>query len=307
MSIKAPQDPHALLLRFISKDGCFRLVSCVNTSVVREVVRRHGLSGLAAAALGRTLTAAQLLATLTKGNERVTLQLVGSGPLRGVVADAWSSGKVRGYVHEPVVVHHRGRGRPRVSRVLGRQGSVTVFRDLGLKEVYQGTGSLIQGEVDEDVEGYLRQSEQIPTALGCEVLLGDAAEVLASVGLMVQSMPGTREQEGDPVREAQHFLRTGGLRRAIERGTLDPALLAAEVVSGHEIRELSRTTLSFSCLCSKERVARALLTLGPAELKEMIEEDGGAELSCHFCGTVYRAAGDELQGLLDEIPRSGAG
>ncbi|MFN3200840.1 MAG: Hsp33 family molecular chaperone HslO [Bradymonadia bacterium] len=162
------------LHRFISLDHSFRVVAAVNTEVVREACLRHNITGLAAVALGRALTAAQLMATLGKNEERITIQIRGSGPLRGIVVDAWSNGGARGYVTEPVQVTPP-EGRIWLYKLVGRQGTVTVQRDVGLKDIYQGTRELVQGEVDEDIEGYLRNSEQIPSALGCDVILDEAA------------------------------------------------------------------------------------------------------------------------------------
>ncbi len=292
------------LRRYISLDGTFRVVVCLNTAAVAEAITRHRLVGLAAVALGRTMTAAQLLATLTKGEERVTLQVVGDGPIRGVVADAWSNGGVRGYVYEPAVLPlGEGPKRQWVSKAIGRSGVVTVFRDLGLKDIYQGHGTLVQGEIDEDVEGYLRTSEQIPTALGCETILRGDGEVLVSGGIMVQAMPGTKEREGDPVREAQHRLRTGYLRKALEAGDRDLAALAAGLVEGHLLKALADVPLEFTCPCSRQRVLDALATLGPKELESMIREDGRVETTCRFCGERYVIPGQELERILQDLKR----
>lgn len=297
---KTNTDP-SRLHRLLATSSDFRALACDTTALVREAARRHGIVGLAAVALGRTMTAAQLLATLTKGTERLTLQLLGDGPLRGVVADAWSDGRTRGYVYESLTIPHTTDRRPSLRRVLGVKGTVTVFRDLGLRDIYQGTGAFNMGEVDEDVEGYLRVSEQIPSALGCEVLLdSDGLGVRVAAGVMIQSMPGTREQEGDPVREAQHALRTGALRRALEGGERDPDLLAATLVPGYALRRLSVTPLSFSCPCDRERMTNALRTLGVDDLRSMLVEDGGASLNCHFCNTEYAVAPVDLQRLIDE-------
>jgi len=298
-------DPPSRLHRLLATDSSFRALACDTTELVSEAARRHGVSGLAAVALGRTLTAAQLLATLTKGTERITLQLVGDGPLRGVVADAWSDGRTRGYLHEKLLLPHTGPRRPSLRRALGAVGTVTVFRDLGLKEIYQGHGAFNMGEVDEDVEAYLRVSEQVPTALGCEVLLDDAGQaVRVAAGVMIQAMPGTQEQEGDPVREAQHALRTGVLRHALEGGERDPDLLAATVVPGYALRRLSVTPLSFHCPCDRSRVEGALLTLGVDELRKILQEDGGTTLGCHFCGEQYALDAEDLQALISGLLES---
>ncbi len=289
------------LLRFIALDEDFRLVACENTALVREAAARHGLRGLAAVALGRALGAVQLLATLSKGDERVTLQIIGDGPLRGVMADAWSDGRARGYVSEAVDEPASPDVRPRVSKVLGRRGTITLYRDMGLKDLYQGTGELIQGEIDEDVESYLRVSEQVPSAVGCEVLLDESGEVSRSVAFLVQGMPGTKEQEGDFVREAQHRLRTGLLRQHLLAGETDLALMAATLVEGALLRQLSETPLRFECPCNHERVTRALTTLGPEELEAMAEKDEGTELACQFCSMVYPVSAEELRSLASSL------
>ena len=199
-----PESDH--LIRAISEEANLRLVAAVTTELVAAAARRHGLSPSATLALGRTLTSGLLLATLTKGDERVSVQLLGDGPLGSVTVDATAKGDVRGYVLHPeagpVAVHGRGN----VAAVLGRHGVVNVLRDLGLKELYQGQVALTTGEIDEDIEAYLRSSEQVPSALGCEVLLDASGQVVGAAGVLVQSLPGG---DFESVREMQHALRTG--------------------------------------------------------------------------------------------------
>ncbi len=298
-TVTAPPD---MLHRFLAADGTFRILIALHSGVAADAARRHGLTGLAAVGLGRTLGAATLLATLTKGRERVTLQLVGDGPLGGILCDAWSEGTARGYVTHAVSLAAAAARRPQVRAVLGRHGHVSVFRDLGLKDLYHGQTELTHGEVDEDVENYLRHSEQVPSALGCDVLLDAAGEVQRAVSVLVQGMPGTREQEGDPVREAQHALRTGWLWRAIAAGALDPAAMATELAAGHGIEALATTPLAFHCPCTEDRVARALKTVPRADLERMLAEDGGAEVTCHFCARVYRLDAERLGALIGTAP-----
>lgn len=299
-------DRSDVLVRYLDVEQSFRVVACSNTGVVDEAVVRHRLSGLAAIALGRAITAAQLLATMAKGDERVTLQLNGDGPLRSVMADAWSNGAARGYVGEPIAVpvdppDPTGRAkRPHVGKILGR-GTVSVIRDLGLKDLYHGTGPMHHGEIDEAVEGYLRISEQIPSALGCEVRLDEeGTRVTGSVGVMVQGMPGTRESAGHPVREAQHALRKGVISKGLCEAQIDLDLLAASVVEGHLIRRVGDAPLRFHCPCDRDRVSRALLTLGSDDLRAMLEDVGHAQATCHFCGTHYVLDAQHLQALITD-------
>jgi molecular chaperone Hsp33 len=286
------------LYRFIGEDD-FRIVVCLNTGAVREGVVRHGLSGASAIALGRALTAAQLLGTGDKGSAvRITVQINGDGPMRGVVADARVDGTVRGYVTAPAPVAVDGDRRPRVRPVLGKVGTVTVTRDDGRGQPYRGTNRITMGEIDEDIETWTRESLQIPTAICCEVQPGPGGVPAASVGVLVQGMPGTRAREGDPVREAQHRMRTTELWKALVSGERDPATLARAVVPDFAFRPVGQPTpVRFACPCDRERVSGALLALGKDELEEMVVSPGFAEVTCHFCNTRYEIAGEDLAAL----------
>src|SRR6185503_3485976 len=181
------------LVRAIVRAANVRVVCVLSTGVVKEAAERHHLSPATTCALGRALTSGLLLATLTKGNERVTVQLVGDGPVGSITVDATDEGDVRGYALHPEAGPPPSGPSCHVAETLGRDGVVNVLRDLGLKERYQGQVALTTGEVDEDIEAYLRMSEQVPSALGCEVLQDGAGQVLAAAGLLVQTLP-----EGDP-------------------------------------------------------------------------------------------------------------
>jgi molecular chaperone Hsp33 len=303
-----------LLVRGIDRASGLRVVVAVTTDLVQEAVRRHGAEGLGACALGRALTSSLLLATLTKGNERVTLQLQGDGPLGGITADA-TAGDVRGYLTHAERARRPCDGRGRVVEVLGRNGVVNVLRDLGLKERYQGQIALVTGEVDEDVEGYLRSSEQVPSALGCDVVV-EGGEVRASAGVLIQALPEEiaghaasmpSEPRGpDTVRAAQHALRIGVLWEALVRGGISPRALA-ETVYGGPLEFLDERPLRFACRCSRERVEESLTLLGTIDLDEMIAEDGRAEVTCNFCNERYvvdREALERIRDLVAKGPRA---
>jgi molecular chaperone Hsp33 len=272
------------IIRAVVGGGAARVVAAVTTRTVAEAARRHGTQAVATIALGRTVTAGLLLATLTKGDERVTVQILGDGPLGTLTADATGAGTVRGFLSRP--------GAPlpdRVGTAVGR-GIVNVIRDLGLRERYSGSADLTSGEIDEDLESYLNVSEQVASALGCSVALAGGA-VTGAGGVLVQSLP-----DGDVARvaAARRRLRDGVLGGALGAGT--PLALVAAALGGLEgVDVVAAGPVAFRCGCSRARVLGALALLGPDELRAMVREDGGAEVTCDFCRERYEIGRAELE------------
>ena len=289
-----------LLIRGIDREASVRVVAASTTELVREAAQRHHAEGLAACALGRALTSSLLLATLTKGGERVTVQIRGDGPLGGAVVDATDDGDVRGYLFHPEAASVPCAGRARVAEVLGRSGVINVMRDLGLKERYAGQIPLITGEIDEDVEGYLLRSEQVPSALGCEVVFA-AGRIVACVGVLVQLLPGT-DADNNFLREAQHRLRSGELFDLLQHGEV-PLHDVARAIYGHPIEFLDERPLRFQCRCSAERVSDVLSLLSTVELDEMIADEGKAEVTCNFCNSTFVVGRPELETIREMVAR----
>ena len=281
-----------VILRMIDREAGLRVVAAVTTELVAEAARRNQAEGLGVCVLGRALTSGLLLATLTKGDERVTVQIQGDGPLGGVTVDADDAGHARGYLLHADAARQPCVGRAQVAQALGRHGVVNVMRDLGMRERYQGQVALLIGEVDEDVEHYLRVSEQVPSALGCEVLIEEGALVV-SAGVLVQSLPGADPSE---VREAQHALRSGRLWDALTSGLRSPHDLAV-AIQGPQIQILDERPLVFRCRCSQERVIDMLALVGTVELDEMIADEGRAEVTCNFCSERYVVSKVELESI----------
>jgi molecular chaperone Hsp33 len=277
------------LIRAITPDGRIRVVAAITTTTVREAAHRQKTQHIATVALGRAATAGLLLATLTKGGERVTVQILGDGPLRGITIDANDQGNVRGYVGRPEVEGNPGP----VAPWLGK-GIVHVVRDLGLNKdsQYGGQSEIVSGEVDLDVEHYLQKSEQIESALGCEVIWGDGGQVAVAGGVLVQCLPS-----GDvsAVADARERIR-GGLARVL--GEAGDAAGIARAIAG-EVTVLDTRPVRFFCPCSAQRIEDTLGLLGDAELQAMIREDHGAEITCNFCNAVYRVS----EARLEEIRR----
>jgi molecular chaperone Hsp33 len=273
-----------------------RAVAAITTETAREAARRHGATGGVAAALGRATTAAALLATLTKDQERVTLQLAGGGPLGGITVDASSDGNLRAFVKHPhLAIPAAPNQRVALGPYLGRPGVLALVRDLGLKEHFSGQTEIVDGEIDTDVEHYLIASEQIDSAIACETLLTDELAVRVSAGVLLQALPAT---EGAPLLElARLRMREGLLGELLSADgtTATPESLVRAVVGpGIEVKVLDARPLRFHCACSRERAANTLALVGAQEMEGLVEEDGGAQVVCEFCREKYRFSAAEI-------------
>jgi molecular chaperone Hsp33 len=286
-----------------------RVVAAVTGEVAREAARRHGAVGGAAAALGRAATAGLLLATITKDRERLTAELLGDGSLGTLMVDASAGGTVRVYVKNPAAqVPALPRVHVPLGRAVGGRGSVRVARDLGLREIVSGQTPLVDGEIDSDIEHYLTASEQIPSVLACDTLLGPDLDPEHSGGVLLQTLPGS---EALPLLELMRArLRSGGLARALlDQGRMADAEGLARAVLGGEADDLlvlDTRPLRFFCPCSKTRAAGALALLGPGELGAMAVEDEGAEVTCDFCRARHLFTRADLERLRSETSRGPA-
>jgi len=289
------------IVRCVIPGVAVRIVAALTTDTAREAARRHGARQAGAIALGRGLTAGLLLATLTKDEERVTLQVLGDGPLGGVTVDAHGDGSVRAYVRHPGAgsIAAGGDGptaRPALAAAIGRVGIVSVVRDVGLRDNFSGTTQIRSGEIDEDVERYLTESEQVESALACDAIAGIDGAVTASAGVLVQALPGS-DGEID-VDLARGMFGDGALARVVAGGL--PASgeeLIAAVFRGRlgAIRVLDRRPLRFFCPCSRERAGASLAMLGDADLSAMILDEGKAEVTCDFCRARYEFDDKDLE------------
>ena len=299
-----PPESQDEIVRCLLADLPVRVVVAVTTAVARAAARRHDAGAAGAIALGRGLTAGLLLATLTKDDERVTLQVLGDGPLGGITVDAHGGGSARAYVKNPEAGGvPAGTPRAGLAAAVGRSGLVSVVRDVGLHENFSGTTAIASGEIDEDVERYLTDSEQVESALACETTLGPDGRIAGSAGILVQALPGEAAVE---VALARGLFAGGALARAVAAGLPASAEeLARAVLTGRlgEIRVLDRRRARFSCPCSRLRAVNSLALLGDAELSSMILDDGKAEVICNFC----RARYDFDDAELERIRRRAAG
>ena len=282
------------LVRAISKDGFVNAVAVYTRGLTERARQIHHTSPVATAALGRALAACSMMGNALKDNgASVTMQIKGDGPLGTILTVSDSEGNVRGYVQNPAVdLALREDGKLDVGGALGRSGTVTVVRDLGLREPYVGQCPLQSSEVGEDVAYYCALSEQQPTLCSLGVLVAD--RVVASGGLLVQPLPGCDEAVLSALElrapiyaDISHHLqaeRIDALFPQFFRG-LDPQVLDDE-------------SLVYACDCSRERMERVLLSMGRAELEDILRTQGSAEVTCSFCRTAHRFGREELEALL---------
>lgn len=296
-----------------------RIYAAVTTDLVNEAIRRHGCYPVAAAALGRTMTGALLLAANLKNKEALTVSFDGHGPLGRVVADATPEGSVRGYVGDPhVMLPLNAKGKIDVGGGVGTQGLVTVTRFTGLEaegaghvDPIRGSSEIVDGEIADDLTKYLAVSEQTPSAVGLGVLVErdqarkrDGADefiepCIGAGGFIVQPLPDASEDVLE--RLERNVAGVASVSHMVERG-LDAKGIIGEVLSGFDVEVLSTTDLAFRCGCSKGRISDVLMSLNLDQLKLLVD-DGHAEVVCHFCNEAYQFDADELQAIYNVAKR----
>ena len=288
------------IVRAIAKDGSFKAAAISGQQLVERARNIHTLLPVATAALGRTLMAASMMGdALKEQNGSVTLQIKGGGPLGTVLAVSDCGGNVRGYVQNPhVELMEKHPGKLDVGGAVGADGTLTVIKDIGLKEPYVGSIGLFSGEIADDLAMYFVESEQIPTACALGVLVGTDQSVTAAGGYLIQLLPGAEESVIDRIEAG--IQRVGPVSGALAGGLDGEGLLRA-VLADFELEILETHPVEYKCYCSRERVTRALISMGRQELSALIEEQGQAELTCQFCDKVYRFSREELEELLSNM------
>ena len=293
------------LVRAISRDG-FIKATAVSTRGLTERVRAiHHTTPVATAALGRALAACSMMGNALKGEgSSVTLQIKGGGPLGTILAVSDSEGYVRGTVDNPAAdLPLRPDGKLDVGGAVGHEGTLTVIRDLNMKEPYVGSVALLGGEIAEDLAAYYVESEQIPTACGLGVLIDRDRSVLAAGGYLIQLLPGAGEDVISRVEGG--ILAAGGVTGLLKEDG-DPASLLRRVLPEFELEVLEVSDIGYRCYCSRARMERALVSLGPEELRNLIEDQGEAELTCRFCDNVQHFSREDLEKLLAGMHRGEA-
>lgn len=285
------------LVRGMALEGRVRAFAVLTTGITEELRRRHDTSPVATAALGRTAAAALMMGAMLKGDEKLTVQIKGNGPIGQVVADANAKGEVRGYVDNPhVYLPPNAMGKLDVAGAVGTEGFLNVTKDLGLKEPYRGSVPIISGELAEDFTYYFVSSEQTPSAVALGVLTDPKVLVRVSGGFIIQLLPGLSDAE---IAEIEGKLAAIPPITTLLDGGASPEDVLRRVLPDVQIME--KTDVRFACQCSEERVEAMLISLGREELQGILDEDGVAEIVCHFCNETYRFEGEHLQRLINQL------
>lgn len=286
-------------IRGMAGNQKIRFVMVRSTEMVEKSRQIHDTSPVATAALGRTLTAASMLGLLLKGHkDRVSIQIKGDGPVKTVFASGDSTGNVKGYIGDPHVdLPMKPNGKLDVGGAVGTNGEIIVIRDFGLKEPYVGKAALTTGEIAEDLVHYFMHSEQQPSAISLGVYVTKEKMVEAAGGLLIQPLPNIDEETLTLLEETLGKMRS--ISAMVSEG-LTPEQIVQEVLFNFNIEVMDQGIVDFVCDCELERIEKALISMGEKELTQLIEEDGKAEVSCHFCNKKYHFERADLEELLKE-------
>lgn len=286
------------IVNAITSNGAIRVVAADTTELCNRAQEIHKMSPTAAAALGRTLTAAAIMGSMLKSaDDSLTIQLNGGGPIGKVVAVGDGKANVKGYVGNPLVdLPLNEKGKLDVGGAIGREGMLGIVRDLGLKEPYVGQVPLVNGEVAEDLTQYYATSEQLPTAVALGVLVDVDYTIKAAGGFILQVLPGAYNEDIDNVEKT--IASISSVTEMLSNGK-KPEDIVKQLLADYEIEYFDNVPTKYSCDCSRDRTDRALISLGKDELTKIINEDGKAEITCHFCDNVYKYTKEELEALLE--------
>ena len=284
------------MVRAAAADGQIRAFAVTSAGLVEEARKAHDTSPVATAALGRLMSAGAMMGAMMKGEQDLlTLQIKGDGPIGGITVTADSKARVKGYVNEPaVLIHANAKGKLDVAGAIGN-GMLRVIKDLGLKEPYVGQTELQTGEIAEDLTYYFATSEQVPSSVGLGVLMEKNNTVKQAGGFIVQLMPFA---EGNVIEKLEANLsRIHSVTKLLEDGN-SPEQILGILLEGMDMEILSDMPVEFYCNCSRERVEKALVSIGKKELAEMIQEGRPVEVKCHFCNKAYEFNMEDLKNII---------
>ena len=288
------------LVRGMSMDGFVKVVAIRSTEIVRRAAQIHHTTPNATAALGRALTAASMMGNMQKvENGSMTLQIRGGGPIGTITVVSDAVGNVRGCVTEPnVPLVEKYPGKLDVGATVGTDGTLTVIRDLQMKEPYIGSVQLVSGEIGDDVTAYFVQSEQVPTACALGVLVDRDHSVKVAGGYLIQLLPGAPDEIIDKLEAG--IQRAGAVTPMLESG-MTPEDILGQVCGDLGVVFMETVPVSYKCYCTRDRVEQALISLGREELGDIAREGKAFPVECQFCDTVYTFTPEDIQELLKKI------
>lgn len=283
------------LIKALGYNGQVRAYAVTTTETVGEAQRKHQTWPTASAALGRTLTAGLMLGAMLKGDEKLTIKIEGGGPLGAILVDANAKGEVRGYVTNPQThIDLNEQGKLDVSGVVGKEGTLTIAKDIGMKDYFTSQVPLISGEIGEDFTYYLAKSEQIPSSVGVGVLVNPDNSIQAAGGFIIQMLPNASEETVVMIEERLNTI--APVSTMIQQGLTAEEILE-QVLGKDNLQILEKMSVRFQCQCSRKRISDALVSLGEDEIQDIIKTEGKVEAQCHFCNEIYNYTKDELEDL----------
>lgn len=282
------------LIRATAMNGKIRAFAVNSTATVEQLRQRHGTLPTATAAFGRAISAGAMMGAMLKGEEKLTIQIKGVGPIGQIVVDANAYGEVRGYLDNPQVqLPSNSFGKLDVAGAVGTTGFIHISKDLGLKAPYNGTIPIISGELGEDFTYYFAVSEQTPSSVALGVLIDTDSSVKAAGGFILQVLPGLSDGEIDQIQ--QQLEQMPPLTTFLDQGLTLEAILTR--ILG-DIHVMDQMEVVFRCKCSRERVDSTLISLGKTEIEQMMDEESQAEVICHFCNEAYNYDVQQLKELI---------
>ncbi len=279
-------------------DGSIRIYVARTTLLVGEAQRVHQMYPTATAALGRTLTATLIMGSMLKGNQSIAVKIDGGGPLGKIVCESDTTGRVMGYLSNGEVYLKYKNGKLNVGDAVGRTGTLTVVKDLHLKEPFVSTVPLISGEIGEDFTYYFTESEQTPSAVSVGVLVGLNGEVLAAGGFIVQVMPGCSDEVISIIEENLNKIKP--VSELIQEGNNGREILRL-IVGSNDFKIHKTAPVRFACTCSKEKFTKGIKSLGYTTVKKILDEDHGLTATCQYCHQAYTFTEEELTELVESI------
>ncbi len=282
------------LIRCITSEGAVMVSAVDSTDIVAKAEQIHKTSAVATAALGRMLTAASMMGNMLKGEKNtISLKMDGGGPLGALTVAADSTGNVRGYVANPVVeIPLKPNGKLDVSGAVGKDGSLFVVKDLGLKEPYNGFVPIVSGEIAEDITSYYATSEQIPTVCALGVLVNPDLTVKKAGGYILQLLPFTENEIIEKIEN--NLARVKPVTQLLDEG-MDIEDIVRDVLEGFDVEVIYEEQVAYKCKCSREKVKATLESINPKELESMCEDLPQIEVKCHFCNTDYVFSKEEIK------------
>ncbi|MDF0727813.1 Hsp33 family molecular chaperone HslO [Cytobacillus sp. S13-E01] len=286
------------LVKALAYNKQVRAFALKTTDTVGEAQRRHNTWPTASAALGRAMSASVMMGAALKGEDKLTIKIEGGGPIGLILVDTNAKGEVRGYVTNPQTHFDlNDQGKLDVARAVGTTGTLTVVKDIGMKEHFSGQVPIVSGELGEDFTYYLVTSEQVPSSVGVGVLVNPDNTILAAGGFMIQLLPGTDDETITKIENRLGSIEP--ISKLIQKG-LSPEGILEEILGDDTLQIIEKMPITFSCPCSRERISSAIISLGNEEIQSMIEEDGQAQAQCHFCNETYHFSKEELIELKEE-------